>query len=244
MISNRMSQSHNMTPNDLSHEQDVLLLAGSKMSYRDIYTRELDLPSYKGKYYSIKDVDNLFVLFNGILTNVSTQAFRNNKALSEARENSEEAIAAKVQAEKSARDLYTKLQKMNEIVESLKMQIAESQNQEPVADISKLENVTKQLSDKSAAYTRLLQSSSEKMSNQQAQLKQLIDENAELKEQLTVSTTQLQELTELATDMSGNLQTLQNKMSKTVSKSDYELLQYKYDKLKKLSIQTLTSNKI
>lgn len=245
MISNRMSQTHNMTPNDLSQEQDMLLLAGSKVSYRDIYNREIELPSYKGKYYTVKDVDNLFVLFNGILTSVSEQAFRNNKALTEARENSAEAEQAKIQAEKSAKDLQTKLKSMNSIITSLKAELAESHGQRNDVDIAQLENVTKQLNEKSDAYTRLLQSSADKMGTQQQQISQLSNENAKLSEenenlkvQLNESTNQLQELTELASELSekANVDT-----SNMVPKSEYELLQYKYDKLKKLSIQQINN---
>ena len=41
MIQLPVSENHNLTPNQLSQEQDMLLLAGSKVSFRDIYNQEI-----------------------------------------------------------------------------------------------------------------------------------------------------------------------------------------------------------
>ncbi len=80
------NMTQNITPDDLRPEQDMLNLAGSKVSFRDLYAREIDLPSIRGKYYLMDDVDELFILINGIFTSISEQSFRSNKALTQTRE--------------------------------------------------------------------------------------------------------------------------------------------------------------
>lgn len=70
-----------ITPDDLKPEQDLLNLAGSKVSFKDIYAREIDLPVIRNKYYSMDDVDDLFILINGMFTSISEQAYRNNQTV-------------------------------------------------------------------------------------------------------------------------------------------------------------------
>lgn len=69
------------TPSTLEESQDQLLLAGSKITFTDIYNKEMEIPLVKGKYYRADDVDNTFILLNGVLTDVSQQAFRKNKQM-------------------------------------------------------------------------------------------------------------------------------------------------------------------
>ena len=69
------------TPSTLDESQDQLLLAGSKITFTDIYNKEMDIPLVKGKFYRADDVDNTFILLNGVLTDVSQQAFRKNKQM-------------------------------------------------------------------------------------------------------------------------------------------------------------------
>ena len=74
-----------VTPDTITEEQDQLLAAGSKISFRDIYNQEIDIPLHKGKFYLASDVDDLFILINGVLADVSKHAHRNSKALSASR---------------------------------------------------------------------------------------------------------------------------------------------------------------
>ena len=69
------------TPSTLEESQDQLLLAGSKITFTDIYDKEMEIPLVRGKYYRADDVDNTFILLNGVLTDVSQQAFRKNKQM-------------------------------------------------------------------------------------------------------------------------------------------------------------------
>lgn len=75
----------NITPDELTVAQDQLLSAGSKISFRDIYNQQIELPLYKKKFYKADDVDATFILINGVLTDVSKHAHRTGKALAEAR---------------------------------------------------------------------------------------------------------------------------------------------------------------
>ena len=204
--SNLSHLSHNITPQDLAQEQDMLLLAGSKLSFREIYAQEIDLPMVKGKYYTAKDVDNLFVVLNGVLTSVSEQAFRNDKALSTARE---------------------ALSSTEKDVESIENRLNESEvaNNNMVQEISQLKQQLATLEDKSNDYTRLLESASSKMSEQATIIENLTDENENLKLQLQSVIDELQDLSNLTSD--------------TGLQSEFNMLQYKYDNLKKLSTQRI-----
>lgn len=90
MIEAQHIENKDITPADLTPNQDMLNLAGSKVSFRDIYEREINLPVVRNKYYMTSDVDDLFILINGMLTNISEQAYRNNNVLMDARKQNEE----------------------------------------------------------------------------------------------------------------------------------------------------------
>lgn len=81
MIEMHEQANQDITPADLKPEQDLLNLAGSKVSFKDIYAREIDLPVIRNKYYSMDDVDDLFILINGMFTSISEQAYRNNQTV-------------------------------------------------------------------------------------------------------------------------------------------------------------------
>lgn len=65
---------------------DHLIAAGSTISFRDIYDKQMDLTIHRKKYYKAEEVDRLLVLMNGILTNVSSNQHRQTVAMSELRE--------------------------------------------------------------------------------------------------------------------------------------------------------------
>lgn len=68
-----------VTPHTIDETQDQLLLAGSKLTFSDIYAKEMKLPIVKGRYYKADDVDDTFILLNGVLTDIGQQAFRKHK---------------------------------------------------------------------------------------------------------------------------------------------------------------------
>ena len=68
-----------VTPHTIDEAQDQLLLAGSKLTFSDIYAKEMKRPIVKGRYYKADDVDDTFILLNGVLTDIGQQAFRKHK---------------------------------------------------------------------------------------------------------------------------------------------------------------------
>lgn len=237
-----LSQNHlsnlnnNITPQDLAQEQDMLLLAGSKVSFREIYAQEIDLPVFKGKYYTAKDVDNLFVVLNGVLTSVSEQAFRNDKALSTAREalssaeKDVESIKNKLnESEVANNNMVQEISQLKQEISQLKQEIATLDDMSSLNDEKLIQQLTQQLEDKSNDYTRLLESASSKMSEQATIIENLTDENENLKLQLQSVIDELQDLS--------------NSTSDTELQSEFNILQYKYENLKTLAtkrIQELT----
>lgn len=129
MIEMHEQANHDITPADLKPEQDLLNLAGSKVSFKDIYAREIDLPVIRNKYYSMDDVDDLFILINGMFTSISEQAYRNNQTVINMRKENDQLNAniRKLTAEKEQieadnksliaenADLQTKAKKNNTV---------------------------------------------------------------------------------------------------------------------------------
>ena len=70
-----------VTPHTIDETQDQLLLAGSKLTFSDIYAKEMKLPIVKGRYYQADDVDDTFILLNGVFTDIGQQAFRKHKQM-------------------------------------------------------------------------------------------------------------------------------------------------------------------
>lgn len=59
-------------------EDDVLQLAGSKMSLKDVMERQMSIPTYNGrKFYKVKDITELNTTINGLLRDVSEKAYSN-----------------------------------------------------------------------------------------------------------------------------------------------------------------------
>lgn len=217
-----LSANHNVTPNDVSQEQDVLLLAGSKISFREVYSQEIDLPLHYGKYYPANDVEHLFVMINGVLTSVSEQAYRNNKALAESREMAsglttqlneaqDEATQYKSLFESATQDVK-QLQEQVDIMRDQLNNVAEDTSNEIIDDLAQ------QLSESSHAYTRLLESSSETMTEQNNRISELEADNTALRDKVAELQSQLDNQPEIV-------------QSDTGLQSEYDMLQYKYKKL-------------
>lgn len=97
---NSVQQPKPEVSNEMTTGQDQLLAAGSKISFRDIYNQEIDIPLIKGKYYRAEDVDSVFVMINGVLMDVSKHAHRNGKALTLSREETHDAKSKLAEVEK------------------------------------------------------------------------------------------------------------------------------------------------
>lgn len=102
----------NVTPEEMTREQNQLIAAGSSISFGDIYALETSHPIYRGKFYKADDIDDTFVVINGVLADVSEHAHRTNKALLGARSDYAE---AKVQIESLEAQVQTLVQQNKEI---------------------------------------------------------------------------------------------------------------------------------
>lgn len=228
------NQNHpNLTPNDLKPQQDMLLLAGSKVSFAEIYHQEIDLPMFKNKYYKAEDVDNLFVLMNGIFTQVSEQAFRNDKALSEARESLSNSQAEVKTASDTIAQLKEQLAAVQTANNDMQKQLAEAINTQvtmPQHDMIN-QDLAKQLADKTDDYQRLLTSSSAKMNEQNATINELRQTNDSLNTQVQTLSSEVEKIKAEAAN--------RKESSETGLQLKYDMLSYKYENLKKLSAQRI-----
>lgn len=240
------NQNHpNLTPNDLKPQQDMLLLAGSKVSFAEIYHQEIDLPMYKNKYYKAEDVDNLFVLMNGIFTQVSEQAFRNDKALSEAREslsNSQAEVKKASDTIAQLKEQLTVVQTANndmqtQLAEAVNKQVSMAQQSPPQQDMIN-QDLAKQLADKTDDYQRLLTSSSAKMNEQNATINEQNATINELRQTNDSLNTRVQTLSSEVKKIKAESAN-QKDASETGLQSKYDMLSYKYENLKKLSAQRI-----
>lgn len=112
-------QQHQPTPHTLSEAQDQLLLAGSKLTFTDIYEMEMKLPIIKGKFYRADDVDNTFILLNGVLTDVSQQAFQQQRQWLSLQEEHQATKQQLQEAETVREDLQQQLTKRNQDLQTL-----------------------------------------------------------------------------------------------------------------------------
>lgn len=243
MITAPLSTHHNVTPDNLSREQDALLLAGSKVSMREIYKQQIELPMVKGKYYKAEDVDNLFVLINGIFTSVSEQSFRSDKALTEARENVEAAEKEKAEVVSGVGELELRLSTVMAEKQTLEHQylaLESVTNTGELKDtIAELEGL---LTKKSADYTRLAESSTVNMQAYQ-------DEVARLDAMIHEKDVELVAVQEERDDYRAQAESLTSEINDIVRtpsvvsdpelESEHKMLQYKYEQLQTLSAQRI-----
>lgn len=224
----------------------MLLLAGSKVSFAEIYHQEIDLPMFKNKYYKAEDVDNLFVLMNGIFTQVSEQAFRNDKALSEAREslsNSQAEVKKASDTIAQLKEQLTAVQTANndmqtQLAEAVNKQVAMAQQSPPQQQDMINQDLVKQLADKTDDYQRLLTSSSAKMNEQNATINEQNATINELRQTNDSLNTRVQTLSSEVEKIKAEAAN-QKDASETGLQSKYDMLSYKYENLKKLSAQRI-----
>lgn len=232
MIQLPVSENHNLTPNQLSQEQDMLLLAGSKVSFRDIYNQEIELQLQKGKYYSAEDVDNLFVLINGIFTSVSEQAFRTDKALSESRQAAAKNEKIANQLASDAEKLVTNNQALQSENDRLKDIISDLQSSNIEGADEKIKMLEVQVGQQREAYSQMLESTSEQLGEQANTIEQLSSDNDALESQVKSLTNEI-----------SNIQSEQMQTFETGLQSELNVLKYKYESLKELSKDRVTDLK-
>ena len=135
------------TPSTLEESQDQLLLAGSKITFTDIYNKEMEIPLVRGKYYRADDVDNTFILLNGVLTDVSQQAFRKNKQMVDLQEEItrlQDELAQEKAEEAQRADDSERVQTLIAQVDQIKEALTKSENDLKTLDIASKKKITHQ----------------------------------------------------------------------------------------------------
>ena len=73
-----MKMEPNKTLEEFNLEDDMLQLAGSKMSGKDVMERQMSIPTYNGrKFYKVEDILKVFKTMNGLLKDISETAYSN-----------------------------------------------------------------------------------------------------------------------------------------------------------------------
>lgn len=193
----------NLTPDQLAKEQDQLIAAGSSISFREIYNQEITIPMVKAKYYRPSDVDDVFVTINGIFREVSEQAHRQNKALTEARE---DLIKTQELVEEKDR-LITKLQKQNTAVEAhldnMVAKVSELSKQ-PEVDSEEVEHLKSQVAYLTAENTKLRTNHdaiARELSDKETAYKRLLDSTSARFEEVKDVTEKVKDLDKLISDL-------------------------------------------
>lgn len=185
---------------------------------------------FKNKYYSADDVDDLFVLMNGIFVSVADQAKRTDKALTDARAKASEVEVANQALSNELALVKQRLFELQEENETLATQLAHTSTV-TIDDSERVHELETVLRDRDDAYSRLAQSSSDRMAEQQAVIDTLSDENSNKDVQIMSLHEELKTIaSNQNADLEGLVTTLQN---------DYDVLQYKYETLKTLSAQKI-----
>ena len=139
--------------------RDQLLMAGSKVSLKAIYDRQMNLPTHRfGKFHKVEDVEDLFILMNGVLTDMATHNHRTNKLLQDARTENQslqaqlddqtKALTEAEAASESNAELVHQLKSMGETLGAQAVVLADKQ-----AEIDQLMEANRQL----VAYIRQLE---------------------------------------------------------------------------------------
>lgn len=161
----------NVTPGQMSGGRDQLLAAGSKISYRDIYNMEIGIPLHKKMYYKAEDVDALFVIINGVFMDVSSQAHRNQKVLSEARKNLQTVETELAEKSRLLDKVQQQNQKMEDHLSSLITKMTSQGAEKETEAVKDLEKKLVQLESKN----NLLEAERRKLEAEQETVKADVD---------------------------------------------------------------------
>ena len=154
---------NHLTPSQLTESQDQLLSAGSKLSFTDIYNKEMSIPLVKGKFYRAEDVDDTFILINGVLADIGQQTFSKSKQL------------VALQEEVSQLKSYEQqVEDMQSQIDSLQAQLEKREN-----DLRQFVLATKDTVDGQASHIQELESENDAMGEMIERLVQRLEEVTE-----------------------------------------------------------------
>lgn len=225
---------------ELALQEDVLHLAGSKMSLKDVLDRQMEIPTYNGRrYYKTEDIARVFVTMNGILTDVSKKAYSNKLRFEELQQElalkDDELHALKEALEAKDIELSTMISTSEADVLRDRIRSLES---EKLDYQQESERIAGDIKLQLAELTRILEETQAELHDAQTENKSLKNEldNAinksleETSESLTDRMQLLQQLTDVEIE-NGELKDDYNRL-----RSDYECLQDAHDRLKELHV--------
>lgn len=230
----------NQTVDAQTFVQSPLLAAGSHISAMDLYRMQSQLKIYRGKYYHVDDVIDLFTVFNGVVTDMTNHSSRKDAAMEELRSES----TALAEAATEATDVIEYLSAQNENLQSqvVTLQLG-SQTEKNLQD--RIQQLEAELADSREQFTNLITSSVEKLQKAEDATNEVAELTSELEtlksEQSTISSEEVEglqnrisELEEAVAEQGATIEGLT---------SDNNLLNYKVDSMRMVSqrhVATLT----
>lgn len=165
-----------------------LISSGSKLSAKEIYKRQIELPLYGlgNQYYKAEDVDNLFTIFNGVISSMSEETERTKKVNDDIRKELE--ISNTVNNDLAEQVVYLKSQ-----METLQYALNDVSNSQASSD---------ELLEARKAYTDLVESVADKMTEAQEVLSDLSMYKDQLDKEKSLNTQLMSEIEEKNTKLS------------------------------------------
>lgn len=157
-------------PEMLHEDKDHLLTAGSKISAKDIYRYQVGIPLVRGKYYKYQDVEKVFSVINGTLVEVSEHAHRTEKLLSQTRKESSDKDEQIEDLKQQVAFVLSENHKLADHLEDLSVQLENQPNVE-----ASIELYTSRIKEQEEAYSRLAESSAEKITSLTSELTSVKD---------------------------------------------------------------------
>ena len=213
----------------LELQEDVLHLAGSKMSLKDVLDRQMEIPTYNGRrFYKTEDIAKVFVTMNGILTDVSKKAYSNKLRFEELQQElalkGDEVSALHQELEARELELSTMISTSEADVLRDRIHSLESEKLEYQQETQRMANdVQLQLDE----LTRILEETQAELQTTQAQLQTARDENTRLCE--LVDKTVDEALMHVTDDLEEKVRIAGELADEQIAHSK---LQYEYDVLK------------
>lgn len=217
----------------LELQEDVLHLAGSKMSLKDVLDRQMGIPTYNGRrFYKTEDIAKVFVTMNGILTDVSKKAYSNKLRFEELQQElalkDDEVSALQQELEARELELSTMISTSEADVLRDRIHSLESEKLEYQQETQRMANdVQLQLNE----LTRILEETQAELQTTQAEntrLRGLVDKT--VNESLMYATEDLEEKVRIAGQLADE------QMAHSKLQYEYDVLKDEYEMLKEQQI--------
>ena len=217
----------------LELQEDVLHLAGSKMSLKDVLDRQMEIPTYNGRrFYKTEDIAKVFVTMNGILTDVSKKAYSNKLRFEELQQElalKDDEVSA-LHQELEARELELSTMISTSEADVLRDRIHSLEN-EKLEYQQETERIASDVRLQLNELTRILEETQAELQTTQAEntrLRGLVDKT--VNESLMHATEELEEKVRIAGELADE------QMAHSKLQYEYDVLKDEYETLKEQSI--------